>query len=310
MQFGLMTEPQIGMTYDEQVEAARFAEDAGLEVFARSDHYAQARIESPHATDAFASLGGLARDTSTVQLCVLVSPITFRHPAVIAKSAATVHEMSGGRLLLGVGTGWMEHEHDLLGIPFPESSERWDRFEEALAYLWAAFGRTPGGFEGEYYALADEPIRPQPDGLEIVVGGGGPRRTPRLAGTFAEEYNVFAMDPDGVRERVEVAREAAAEAGRDPDALRISMMGQAVVGTDEASYREALRRTAAAFPFERSPEEHEERLRKAGLPCGPADDALETLGAFAEAGVERFYVQVLGPIDTDLLAEQFAVLRG
>jgi alkanesulfonate monooxygenase SsuD/methylene tetrahydromethanopterin reductase-like flavin-dependent oxidoreductase (luciferase family) len=311
MEFGLMTEPQLGMTYEEQVDAARFAEAQGLAVFARSDHYGFPGFEAPHATDAFAALAGLARDTTGIGLCVLVSPITFRHPGVIAKTAATIDEMSGGRMILGVGTGWMEHEHEMLGLDFPEFSERFDRLEESLAYIRAALGKAPGGFSGEYYTLTDEEILPGPTGsLPIIVGGGVPKRTPRLAGTFADEYNVFSMGPEGTRDRVARAREAAEAAGRDPDALLISMMGGGVVGSDQASYRRALERAAAAHPFVRTPEQIEERLREVGAPVGTAAEAAEAVGRLTEAGVQRYYLQVLGPVDTDHLAEQFAVLQG
>jgi len=310
MEFGLMTEPQLGMTYDRLLGAARFCESNGVEVFARSDHYTFPRFEAPHATDAFATLGGLARETSRIGLCVLVSPITFRHPGVIAKTAATIDEMSGGRMILGLGTGWMEEEHAAFGMPFPDMAERYARLEEALTYLWAAFGRSGGGFEGEFYSLTADEIRPRPTGsLPIVVGGSGPHRTPRLAGTFADEYNLMVMPPAEIAVRVERAREAAVAAGRDPGTLRISVMGAAVTGRNEASFRENLERVAAAHPFGRSPEQLESTMRERGLPVGPGEEARAALAALEDAGVSRFYLQHLGPFDDDLLEDQFASLR-
>jgi alkanesulfonate monooxygenase SsuD/methylene tetrahydromethanopterin reductase-like flavin-dependent oxidoreductase (luciferase family) len=311
MDFGLMTEPQLGMTYGELLDAARICEANDLAVFARSDHYTFPRFEAPHATDAFATLGGLARETSRVGLCVLVSPITFRHPGVIAKSAATIDEMSGGRLLLGVGTGWMEEEHAAFGLPFPDVGERFARLEEALAYLWAAFGRSPGGFDGEFYSITSDEIRPLPTGdLPIVVGGTGPRRTPRLAGTYADEYNMAVLASGEIAARVTLAREAAEAAGRDPEALRVSVMGGAITGTDEASFRRNLEQIAAAHPLGRSPEQIESSMRERGLPVGPGDEARAALRALEDAGVTRFYLQHFGPFAPDLLAEQFAVLSG
>jgi alkanesulfonate monooxygenase SsuD/methylene tetrahydromethanopterin reductase-like flavin-dependent oxidoreductase (luciferase family) len=298
------------MTYDELLDVATFCESIDLDVFARSDHYSFPRFEAPHATDAFATLGGLARETSRIGLCVLVSPITFRHPGVIAKTAATIDEMSNGRMILGVGTGWMEEEHAALGLPFPDSAERFARLEESLAYLRAAFGKGDGGFEGDYYSLAAGEVRPAPTGdLPLVVGGGGPRRTPRLAGTFADEYNVFMMHPDDVAPRVERARAAAVGAGRDPDALLVSMMGGAVTGRDEASYRRNLERIAEAHPFGRTPDQIEEGLRSRGLPVGPPDEARAALDTLAAVGVQRYYLQHLGPFDHGLLEGQFEVLR-
>ena len=310
MEFGVMTEPQLGMTYDDQLDIARFAERIGLDVFARSDHYGFPGFEDPHATDAFASLAGLARETDRIDLCVLVSPVTFRHPAVIAKSAATIDEMSNGRLILGVGTGWMEEEHEQFGLPFPEWGERFSRLEEALGYLGAAFGRTEGGFDGEHYRLAPTEVAPGPSGrLPIVVGGSGPRRTPTLAGTHADEYNLMVMPIDDLTARVNLARDAAREAGRDPDGLLISIMGGAIVGSDEAAFERNLERVAAADPFGRSPEALESRFRERGLPVGTAAEARETLAALAEAGVGRFYLQHFGPFEHDLLEEMFDSVR-
>jgi alkanesulfonate monooxygenase SsuD/methylene tetrahydromethanopterin reductase-like flavin-dependent oxidoreductase (luciferase family) len=312
MELGLMTEPQLGMTYDELLAAARFAERQGLAVFARSDHYAFPRVEGPHATDAFATLGGLARETSDIELCVMVSPIMFRHPAVLAKMAATIDEMSGGRLLLGVGTGWMEEEHEKFGFHFGTWGERFDRLEEALGYLHAAFGRSEGGFSGEHYTLREEDVRPLPTGpLPIVIGGSGKKRTPRLAGTYAGEFNAFLGDgPEDLRSRIETAKQEAEKAGRDPDDLKISVMGATIAAPDEASFRAMVDRMAAADPFGRDADAIVERYRQRGLPCGPGDQARQALADFAEAGVDRFYVQHFGPFDEDLLAEIFETLRG
>jgi alkanesulfonate monooxygenase SsuD/methylene tetrahydromethanopterin reductase-like flavin-dependent oxidoreductase (luciferase family) len=309
MEFGLMTEPQLGMTYEELADAARFAEEIGLDVFARSDHYGFDGFATPHATDAFASLGGLAIETERIGLCVLVSPITFRHPAVIAKTAATIHEMSGGRLALGVGTGWMEHEHRAFGIPFPEWPERYERFEEALGYLRAAFGKDPNGFDGDHYALRDTDVRPPAADLPLVVGGTGPKRTPRIAGTYADEYNMVFMPADEMSARIDRARRAAADAGRDPGALRISVMAGGVVGRTEASYRANLERVAAAHPMGRTAAQIEESLRGRGLPVGAGGEAREAVAAMAAAGIDRYYLQHLGPFDHDLLEETFDTLR-
>ena len=309
MQFGLMIEPQLGMTYETQRDLALAAEAAGVEVFARSDHYAFPGVEGPHATDVFAVLAGLARETRTIRLCVLVTPVTFRHPAVIAKTAATIDEMSGGRMMLGVGTGWMEHEHRLFGLDLPDIGERAARRDEAVGYLRAAFGKAPGGFEGEYYSLEDASIRPAPTGpLPIVVGGDGPRRTPRMAGTLADEYNIVFVPADGIPPRIALAREAAAGAGRPTPT--ISMMGGALVGRDEASFRRNLERIADAHPFGRSPQELEERARAQGVPVGAAAEAREAIARLAAMGVERYYVQMLGPLDQDLVEETFSVLAG
>lgn len=310
MDFGLMTEPQLGVTYDELLAAARTAERIGLSVFARSDHYLFPRFTEPHATDALATLAGLARETDRIGLCVLVSPITFRHPGVIAKTAATIDEMSNGRFILGVGTGWMEEEHTQFGLPFWTRGERFTRLEEALAYLRAALGPDDTEFEGRYYRLGSAAVRPKPaGGVPIIVGGSGKRRTPTMAGVYADEYNVFADTPDGIAAKVAVMRDAARNAGRDPEAITVSLMGGAVTGSTESVYRRNLETIATHDPFGRSPQAIEERLTQRGLPVGPAPRAREAIAALAEAGVGRFYLQHFGPFDDALIEDLFAALR-
>lgn len=309
MQFGLMTEPQLGMTYETITRLAQWAEARGLSAFSRSDHYAFGGVESPHATDAFATLGGLARDTQSIDLVVLVSPITFRHPAVIAKMGATIDEMSGGRLRLGVGTGWMEKEHADYGLEFHDQPGRFARLEEALQYLHHAFGRADGPFRGEHFTLEATDIRPLPTGeLPLIVGGSGPKRTPRLAGTWADEYNFGIRTTDEMTLRIDRARAAAEQAGRDPAALRISVMTPAIVGADKGAYRECLSRIAAADPFGRDAKAIEQRYRDRGLPIGTADDAAELLSSLEGVGVSMLYVQHFGPYEEDLLAEIFEAL--
>jgi alkanesulfonate monooxygenase len=302
MQFSLMTEPHLGGTYSQQLEAARWSEAEGLVSFARCDHFMSGREPTPDATDALSVLAGIARETSDIRLCVLVTPITFRHPAVIAKAAATIDQMSGGRLDLGVGTGWMESEHEALGLPFPNWSERWARFEEALDYLDAAFAPGHGTFHGEFYSL-DADVKPKPTGIRLVIGGGGKRRTPALAGARADEYNFFVCPADEAREKVEAMRKA--EGDRNVEA---TVMGTALVGRDDAAYRARLEGTAKARGI--SPEDLENRYRDSGIPVGTTQQAAETIAALEEAGVQRVYVQWLDLDDLDGMKETVTVLRG
>lgn len=309
MQFVLMTEPQLGMTYETITGLAQWAESFGLAGFSRSDHYSFSGVDGPHATDAFATLAGLARDTNRIDLTVLVSPITFRHPAVIAKMATTIDEMSGGRLRLGVGTGWMEKEHTDYGLEFHDQAGRFERFEESLGYLRHAFGRADGPFHGTHYTLEETTVRPLPTGdLPIIVGGSGPKRTPRIAGTWADEYNLFIGDTDEMRMRIERARTAAKAAGRDPDGLVISVMTAAIAGGDRVGYQQNLARVAAADPFGRSAEQIAERMAERGAPLGTADEAKEAVARLEDIGVQRIYVQHFGPYEYDLLEDTFMAL--
>lgn len=302
MKFSLMTEPHMGGTYDQQLEAARWAESEGLVSFARCDHYLSSVEPTPDATDAFAVLAGLARETTHIRLCVLVTPITFRHPAVIVKNAATIDQMSGGRLDLGVGTGWMELEHNAFGMPFPDWPERWARFEEALDYLDAAFGEGRSRFSGDYYTL-DAEITPKPTGLRIVIGGSGKSRTPTLAGTRADEHNFFICPPDEAAEKVATMRAAAGE--RQVEA---TVMGPALVGRDDQTYGERL--AAAASKRGTSPEALEERWASAGIPIGTPTRVAETVAALGEAGVQRIYVQWLDLDDLDTMKDTVSIVRG
>ncbi len=301
MLFSIMTEPQMGGTYDELLRAARLAESEGLYSFARSDHLAWSPEPSPEATDAFATMGGLARDTDTVRLCVLVTPITFRHPAIIAKNAATIDQMSGGRFDLGVGTGWNDFEHDALGIPFPEGSERWARFEDALDYLDAAFGAGRGLHSGPFYSL-DLDVRPKPTGIRLIVGGSGPRRTPTLAGTRADEYNTFICTVDEARAKIELMREAAGDR-----LVEATMMGPVTVAATDAELAELV--SAAAGRRNITSDELILRWEKSGRLFGTPAQVSEKIAALEEAGVERLYLQWLDLPDFNGLARMVELVR-
>lgn len=301
MEFSVMTEPQLGGTYDQLLAVARWAEDNGLHSFARSDHYYSTRDPVPDATDAFATLAGLARDTNRIRLAVLVSPLTFRHPAVIAKNAATIDQMSGGRFDLGLGTGWMAEEHEAYGLSFPDAEERFARLEEGIDYLRAAFGGGEAVFDGDHYTL-DATVRPLPTGLRLIVGGSGAHRTPTLAGRKADEYNCLIQPAPEVGERVRVMREAAA--GRSVTA---TVMGPALVGRDDDEYRQRLE--AAADRRQIDPDELETRYIEAGIPVGTPARVAEAVAAFADAGVERWYVQWLDVDDLEGLALTIETIR-
>lgn len=310
MKFSLMTEPQLGGTYDDLVEGARWAEAAGFVSFARSDHYYWRHHDAPEATDAFATLAGLARDTDTIRLAVLVSPLTFRHPAVVAKNAATIDQMSNGRFDLGVGTGWHEGEHEAFGLEFPAQAERFERLTEGLQYLHAALRSEPGTrarFEGDHYRL-DGDIRPKPVGaLPIIVGGRGPVRTPRLAGTYADEYNHFVAPPAELVPKIERVRAAAEAAGREPATVTISVMGALITGRDRAEYEDNLAAAAAFRGIDTG--EMESRATSAGIPCGVFDDVAGPLEDLSAVGVTTYYVQMLTPPRRDAVEQAFAALR-
>ena len=207
MRFALMCEPQQGLSYLELLALARAAEDAGFETFFRSDHYTSFPGEKGlPTTDCWATLAGLARETTRIGLGSLVSPVTFRVPGAFIKEVATVDEMSGGRVELGVGAGWNEDEHGQLGLHFPDIRERADRLEEELAIIRGLWDEPDGWtFEGTYWKVAGSQLRPRGRRPNLIIGGTDKPRSLRLAARYADEYNISSSDPASVtriRERL------------------------------------------------------------------------------------------------------------
>lgn len=300
---------QVAGPYVELLDAASFASDRGLVALALPDHYLLALDEegakTKPAPDAFIQLGGLARETTDIDLVMLVSPITFRHPAVLLKMAVTLNRMSNGRFTLGIGTGWMDREHEVFGFEYPSMSERFDRLEEALGYVSAGFDPNNPGFEGDHYQLESFPLAPSPIGrIPLLVGGTGKYKTPRLAGEFADEFNVYP-GPD-MAERIQRFREAATNAGRHPDSIRLSSSGQVVAAATEAEFQDRMDADADAAGLSR--EELEVHYEKRQTPRGTYEQVNEQLAGFEALGVSRFYFQgVFSPSDTGKLLDGLGV---
>jgi alkanesulfonate monooxygenase SsuD/methylene tetrahydromethanopterin reductase-like flavin-dependent oxidoreductase (luciferase family) len=196
-------------------------------------------------------------------------------------------ELSGGRFVLGLGAGWMQAEHRLYGLPFPPSEERFDRLEESLAYVRAHFSGE--GFAGRYYSLEQFDGSPRHT-VPLIVGGTGSRRTPELAGRYADDFNAFPSESGDLKERIERCREAAVAAGRDPSAIRMSTAFPAIAGLDNDAYRRSL--DSIAPVFRRVPDQLEDRLRARRIPHGTPPQIAEEMGFLAEAGIERAYLQL------------------
>ncbi|WP_194896263.1 LLM class F420-dependent oxidoreductase [Catenulispora pinisilvae] len=295
MDLRIFTEPQQGADYDTLLTVAKASEDLGFDAFFRSDHYLKMGSGTglPGPTDAWITLAGLARDTRRIKLGTLVSPATFRLPGPLAISVAQVDAMAGpGRVELGLGTGWFADEHTAYGIPFPE--KRFGLFEEQLEIITGLWN-TPVGetysFKGEHYTLTDSPALPKPvtkPHPPIVIGGGGPKRTPRLAAQYADEYNTSFKSFEDSEQLFGTVREAVAANGRAAESMTYSAALVACVGRDEAE----LARRAAAIG--REPAE----LRENGLAGTPAE-VVEKLGRYAGIGTQRVYMQILDLQDLD-----------
>lgn len=299
MDFRIFTEPQQGASYATLLAAAQAAESAGFDAFFRSDHWLVMGDSDglPGPTDAWVTLAGLARETSRIRLGTLVNSATFRLPGPLAVAVAQVDEMSGGRVELGLGAGWYLNEHTAYGIPFPALGERFEVLEEQLAVIKGLW-RTPAGeqfnYEGSHYRVIDSPALPKPvqrPHPPIIVGGGGPRRTPRLAATYADEFNLPFRSREDFVGAVGRVRTACDEQGRDPAELTYSVALVACVGADD----DEIARRAAAIGRE------VDELRENGL-CGTPEQALERLAAWQASGAQRIYLQVLDLDDLDHVA--------
>jgi len=271
MDLRVFVEPQEGATYDQQLAMAQVAEAEGFSAFFRSDHLMRFddKNPGPGPTESWITLAGLARETSKIRLGTLVTSMTFRQPGMLAITVAQVDAMSGGRVELGLGTGWFDPEHHAHGIPFPPLGERFERLTEQLQIL-VGMWTTPVGerfsFKGRHYTVEDSPALPNPmqrPHPPIIIGGAGSKRTPKLAARFANEFNVPFHGVKDFAKAAERVRKACEDVGRDPDSLVYS----AAVNVD--------------------------------VKANSTTEILDELGAFKEAGAQRAYLQLLDLGDTE-----------
>ena len=298
MDFRVFVEPQQGASYSNQLVVAQTAEALGFSAFFRSDHYmAMSGDGLPGPTDSWVTLGGIARETSSIRLGTLVTSATFRHPGPLAVSVAQVDEMSNGRVEFGIGTGWFEQEHVAYAIPFPPLRERFARLTEQLELitgLWTAPVGETFDYAGAHYAVNDSPALPKPvqrPHPPIIIGGTGANKTPSLAATFADEFNVPFASLDTIKTQFEHVREAVDSVGRPEDAMTYSAAFVVCAGRDNA---EVSRRADA---IRRDVDE----LRSNSPLAGTPNEIVDALGAFADIGVQRVYLQLLDLSDLEHL---------
>lgn len=299
MDYCIFTEPQQGASYETLLSVASAAEQHGFAGFFRSDHYLKMGDGSGHPgpTHAWVTLAGLARETSTIRLGTLVSPITFHDPGPLAIMVAQVDAMSGGRIDVGVGSGWFEAEHAAYGLPFGELGDRMDRYVEALGHL-VGLWTTPLGetysSSGGHWEFVDSPGLPKPlqtPHPPIILGGRGPKRTPALAARYASEFNLPFVPETEAPAVLNRVREACEAHGRDPGTLRTSAALVVCAGEND---REVGRRAGAIG-------RQVDELKQSGL-AGTPDEILTKVGRYAELGISRIYLQVLDLSDLDHLA--------
>jgi F420-dependent oxidoreductase-like protein len=288
----LMIEGQEGVTWEQWLGLARACERLGFEGLFRSDHYLSFSHPAERgALDVWATISALAAVTERIRLGTMVSPVTFRHPAQLAKSVVTADHVSGGRVELGMGAGWFEREHTAFGFAFPPVSERIDLLAEQVEIvhrLWGADGPEVT-FAGRHYRLDACPALPRPvqrPHPPLIVGGGAGPRSVAIAARWADEYDVVYVDPASAKDRMARVSAACEAIGRDPASIRRSLLTKAIVGTDDAEVR---RRTEALMA--RSNESGDagaylEGLRSTHL-AGTVDEVLQRLAEYAGAGIGR-----------------------
>jgi F420-dependent oxidoreductase-like protein len=271
MDLRVMLEPQQGATYDQQLAIAQAAEAEGFDAFFRSDHLMRFDQEDPGPgpTDSWITLAGIARETSSIRLGTLVTSMTFRFPGMLAIEVAQVDVMSGGRVELGLGTGWFDPEHHAHAVPFPPLGQRFEMLEEQLQIVIGMWTTPPGdrfSFDGRHYTVADSPGLPKPAQQPrppIIIGGAGKKRTPRLAAQYADEFNVPFHSVKDFKKAIGRVKKACEKQGRDPS----SMVYSAAVNVD--------------------------------IRANSADKVVDELSQFEEAGAERLYLQLLDNEDVE-----------
>lgn len=304
MDLRIFTEPQQGASHADLLAAAKATRSAGFSGFFRSDHILAMGVEGrPGPSETMVSLAALAAQVPDIRFGSLVNSATFRHPSMLAIAAATIDDISGGRLDLGLGSGWYAEEHRAYGIGFGDSfGDRFDRLTEQLEIitgLWATPIGDEFSYHGSHFTLDSAPALPKPvqrnasgaPAIPLILGGGGPRRTPALAAQYASDFNVGFRDLEFTLAQHDRVRRACEEIGRDPGEVVYSAALAVCCAEDDAGLAERARR------MDRNLDE----LRRDGL-AGTPDEVLTKLADYAAGGVQRFYLQVLDVTDLDHIA--------
>jgi F420-dependent oxidoreductase-like protein len=293
MDLALMIEGQDGLTWERWKRLARAAEELGFAGLYRSDHYTNANPPDKDSLELWVSLTWLACNSSRLEFGPIVSPLSFREPTMLARMAAAVDDLAGGRLQLGLGAGWQVREHTNFGFELLEVGPRFDRFAEGLEVITGLLrSDTPVSFQGSYYRLNEAILLPRPQrpgGPPIVIGGNGPKRTLPLAARYADEWNGVYITPTRFAELNHELDTLLVARGRAPSAVRRSLMLGMVYGRDEADLREQLAGR------------DREALIARGMVVGTPSEVRAQLDAYAAAGVQRAMLQWLALDDIDRL---------
>ncbi|HMA36831.1 MAG TPA: TIGR03560 family F420-dependent LLM class oxidoreductase [Chloroflexia bacterium] len=294
----IMIEGQMGLTWPRWQQLVAEVDALGFAGLFRSDHYTNARPPDSDSLEAIVALTYLAAHSRQIHFGPLVAPLSVREPTMLARQAAAIDDLSGGRLILGLGAGWQEREHTLFGHDLGDIPTRMARFEEGLAVISRLLGSaTPVTYEGQFYQLRGATLLPRParpGGPPILIGGNGPRRTLPLVARYAQIWNAVGLAPDAFRARSSLLDGELVKAGRAPDAVRRTLMTTLIFGADPAALARTLAglvplapATAGQAPAAQQAFWREERQAVVGTP----DAVVEQIAAYAAAGVEELMLQ-------------------
>ena len=306
MRVCLMIEGQEGVEWDDWLRLARSCEEGPIEALFRSDHYGSVMGQADRGSlDAWATLAGLAASTTSLRLGTMVSPATFRHPSVLAKTVVTVdHIAGGGRIELGMGTGWLETEHIVHGFPFPPMGERFELLEEQIEIVRRQWTEDSFEFSGRHYRLEGNALPKPISPPNLIVGGRAKPRSLRLGARWADEYNLVMMTVEECAEAVPAVLRAWEDAGRDRPT--VSLMTSCIIGSDEVDLLERAHATSIARGEEaKNPEKYLQKERPNSL-VGTVAEIREQLAELERVGVDRVMLQYLTHTDldgVDLIAE-------
>jgi len=287
LEIAIMIEGQNGLNWSRWQNIVRLVEELGFIGLYRSDHFTNMSPPDRDSLELWVSLTWLACNTKRIEFGPLVSPVSFRHPAQTARMSAAVDDLSNGRLTLGLGAGWQEREHQLFGFDLMDARPRFDRFEEGLQVITGLLkSDTPLSFDGAYYQLHEATLLPRPlraGGPRILIGGDGPKRTPKLVAQFAHEWNAMFLTAEKFKKANARIDAALNTAGRDLTSVRRSMMTGCIFGHNDAALREKIEARGRT----------REELQQRGIILGSTDEVREQLQLLDEAGLQRIMLQWL-----------------
>lgn len=295
MELALMIEGQNGIDWETWRKIASVAEEEGFVGLFRSDHFTNSRPPDKDSLELWVSLAYLAAETERIEFGPLVTPMSFRHPVHTARIAKDVDALSGGRLVLGLGAGWQEREHEMFGFPLLDVGARMDRFEEGVEVVYRLL-RTEGrvDFDGEYYQLREAALLPPLPNRErppISIGGTGWNRTMPLAARFADDWNAIMVNPEEFEKFDSRLTELLEQEGRDPGSVRRSLMTSVLFGRDQDELEDKAAERGRSL----------DELRGGSAIVGTPQEVIDRIGEYADAGLDRIMLQWLDTDDLDRL---------